>query len=270
MDALDQAEGNGLPPSRSGRSDERAHAGADPAARRALNELRRPERPTPLSTGTGFDHLNQSWARMKSVLDEQSTVKIVVAVAAVLLVALGAAVLFVRNSSGSDQPPLAADVEATVPSTTSTSLPTLVVAVGGAVRSPGVYRLPVGSRVVDALEAAGGPGSDIDLDRINLAALVADGEHVWLTRTGDPAAAGIGSGSSPSSTGTRVATGPVDLNSATVDQLDDLPGIGPTTAEAIIVRRREVGKFRSVDDLLAVRGIGTAKLDALRSSVVVR
>jgi competence protein ComEA len=144
----------------------------------------------------------------------------------------------------------------------------VVVDVGGAVRQPGVYRLAIGSRVVDALEAAGGPADDIDLDHINLAATVADGQRVWISRRGELPP--IGASTSAGSSGGSANAGPLDLNSATLEQLDALTGVGPATAKAIIDRRTQLGRFRSVDDLLTVKGIGSSKLDSIRSSVVVR
>ena len=135
----------------------------------------------------------------------------------------------------------------------------------GAVVRPGVYKLPAGARVTDAVQAAGGPTPDADLNQLNLAAKVGDGERVYVVRRGEapPAAP---AGGTPGSAG-AVATGPVDLNTATADQLDALPGVGPATAQAILDYRKEHGRFRSVDELLEVRGIGEAKLAALRPKV---
>jgi competence protein ComEA len=138
---------------------------------------------------------------------------------------------------------------------------TVVVHVSGAVGVPGVHELPAGSRVVDALAAAGGATADADVDAINLAAPVRDGERVHVPRPGEvgitPAGAGIDGG----------GDGPIDLNRATVEQLDGLPGIGPSTAAAIVAHRERHGPFASVDDLEAVRGIGPAKLEAIRAEV---
>lgn len=145
----------------------------------------------------------------------------------------------------------------------------LVVHVAGAVLAPGVHELPAGSRVVDAIEAAGGLGPTADGTRINLAAPVSDGERVYVPAVGEaapPPVAGDG-GSTP--TGGSDRTGPVDLNSADEAALDALPGIGPATAAAIIEHREQIGRFTSVDELLDVRGIGEAKLEQLRPLVTV-
>jgi competence protein ComEA len=154
----------------------------------------------------------------------------------------------------------------------------VVVHVVGAVTAPGVQRLPQGARVVDAVDAAGGAGPDADLGRINLAAPLIDGQQVYVLRLGEPVpvppsgpAAGTASGSDGGSddTGAAAGTAPVDINTASAAQLEELPGVGPTTAAAIIDHREQNGPFASVDDLLDVRGIGEAKLDALRDLATV-
>jgi competence protein ComEA len=144
----------------------------------------------------------------------------------------------------------------------SASVSVVVVQAAGAVMQPGLYRLAPGSRVDDLVHAAGGLAPDADPDRVNLAALLTDGEKVYLPRVGEavPVDAPAG-GASPS------APSPIDLNTASIAQLDKLPGIGPATAQAIIDYRSQHGRFRSVDELLKVRGIGPAKLDELRSLV---
>jgi competence protein ComEA len=134
----------------------------------------------------------------------------------------------------------------------------------GAVARPGVYRLPPAARVTDLIDAAGGAAADADLDQLNLAATVADGERIYVPRRGEaPVAPGGGA------TGAATPSGPVDLNRATAEQLDALPGVGPSTAQAILDHRTRTGRFRSVDDLLEVRGIGPAKLEQLRPLVKV-
>ncbi len=189
-------------------------------------------------------------------------------VAVVVLIALLCAVVLVRSSQSANLPVASELGAGSGPSSTTTSAPGVVIDVGGAVRQPGVYRLALGSRVVDALEVAGGPAEDIDLDQINLASTINDGQRVWFTRKGEPPPAGV-VGSSPASGGTDSGV-PLDLNTATLEQLDSLSGIGPATAKAIVDRRKELGRFRSVDDLLTVKGIGPTKLDSIRSDVVVR
>jgi competence protein ComEA len=144
----------------------------------------------------------------------------------------------------------------------------LVVHAAGAVVVPGVHRLPGGSRVQDVLAAAGGPTPDADLDRVNLAAPVVDGERVWIPRMGEEAPP-LAPGGSPAPAAGAPTAGPVDLNTATAEQLDTLPGIGPATAAAIIEHRERNGPFRSVDELLDVPGIGDAKLAQLRDLVSV-
>jgi competence protein ComEA len=146
----------------------------------------------------------------------------------------------------------------------------VVVQAAGAVRQPGVYRLPHGSRVIDLIEASGGAADDADLQALSLAAILSDGQRVRVPRTGEELPASELGGGSPAATGSSgVAVGPVDLNAAGIDELDRLPGVGPATAQAIVAHRDEHGPFASVDDLLAVRGIGDARLEALRELVTV-
>jgi competence protein ComEA len=153
----------------------------------------------------------------------------------------------------------------------------LVVHVAGAVSAPGVVRLSAASRVVDAVTAAGGLRADADPDRVNLAAPLVDGQRVVVPVIGQPPPAeippsspvGAVGGSTGAAGAAGAAAGPVDLNTATAEQLDTLPGVGPATAGAIIDHRGSSGPFDSVEDLLDVRGIGEAKLEALRDLVSV-
>ena len=134
----------------------------------------------------------------------------------------------------------------------------------GAVRTPGVVELDSGARVRDALAAAGGPADDADVDRLNLAAPVTDGERVAVPRRGEPdpvpvAGDATANGGAPS--------GPLDLNTATATDLETLPGIGPTLAEAIVRQREKMGRFQSVDDLKQVRGIGEGRFADIKELV---
>ena len=160
---------------------------------------------------------------------------------------------------------------ASATSTTAPAAPELVVHAAGAVVAPGVVHLPAGARVADLLAAAGGPSADADLDRVNLAAPLADGQRVWFPRLGEvapPPVPGEG-GPAPPDGGSAATAGPLDLNAATAEQLEALPGVGPTIAAAIVEHRERNGPFASVDDLLDVPGIGDAKLAQLRDLVVV-
>jgi competence protein ComEA len=152
----------------------------------------------------------------------------------------------------------------TAPATTAAPL---VVHVVGAVGAPGVRQLPAGSRVVDAVEAAGGPLDGADLSRLNLAAPLADGSQIRVPLVGEEVAGPLVSGPPPVTGGG--APGPVPLNTATAAELEALPGIGPATAAAIVAWREANGPFVAVDQLIEVRGIGPAKLEAVRDLVVV-
>ena len=142
----------------------------------------------------------------------------------------------------------------------------VVVDVVGAVRRPGLYRLDQGSRIADAVSRAGGATPKAELAQVNLAAPLADGEQVVIPKRGAPGAALPGAAGSASSTGTPTA--PVQLSTATLEQLDSLPGVGPATAQKILDYRTKHGAFSSVDELDAVPGIGPKRLEQLRDLVV--
>jgi competence protein ComEA len=145
----------------------------------------------------------------------------------------------------------------------------VIVHVAGAVRRPGVVSLPAGSRVVDAIDAAGGSASDADLDRLNLASVLADGQRIFVARVGDPPTAGVIAGTATPGVDPSNGGGLIDLNLATVADLETLPGIGPTLAAAIIAERDRRGGFTSVDDLRSVRGIGESRFAQIRDLVTV-
>jgi competence protein ComEA len=135
----------------------------------------------------------------------------------------------------------------------------LFVDVVGAVRRPGLYRLAGGARVADAVRRAGGPTPKAELELVNLAAPVADGEQIVVPRRGAGGVTAAG--------GAADVQGPVHLNSATIEQLDELPGVGPVTAQKILDYRQDHGAFSSVDELDAIPGIGPARLEQLRDLV---
>jgi len=137
----------------------------------------------------------------------------------------------------------------------------------GRVRRPGVYRLPSGARVTDAVTAAGGMLAGVDPATVNLARKLSDGEQLVIGR---PAAAAP-TGTGPAGTGSTTTdpSGPVDLNSATVAQLDALPGVGPVLAQRIVDWRTQHGRFDSVAQLRSVSGIGDAKFADLAPLVTV-
>lgn len=139
----------------------------------------------------------------------------------------------------------------------------LVVDVAGKVRRPGIVELPPGSRVVDALEAAGGPRAGVALTSLNLARPLVDGEQILV---GVPAPQAVGAAAAP---GTGTAGPLVNLNTADLTTLETLPGVGPVTAQAIVDWRTEHGGFTAVEELLEVDGIGDATLADLVPHVTV-
>ena len=160
-------------------------------------------------------------------------------------------------------------IAATVAPTTTAEL---VVHVTGAVDAPGVYRVRAGSRVGDAIAAAGGAAPGAAADALNLAALVRDGDRIDVPAAGQltsPPFTTLAPGVVHAVVGSEPSPGPVDLNRATAAELEALPGIGPATAAAILTYRAEHGAFGAVDELEDVPGIGPAKLAALHGLVAV-
>jgi competence protein ComEA len=181
----------------------------------------------------------------------------------VLLLAGGAVLVLVGRflpSSSGPAPDLAPVVSVGMggpPALAEATHGPVVVHVVGAVRHPGVYRLAAGSRARDAVRHAGGAGPRADLASVNLAALLADGEQVWVPLRALPGAAAAAPGA-------KAPDAIVHLNGATADDLDSLDGIGPALAERIVAYRVAHGGFRSVDELDEVSGIGPVRLEALR------
>jgi competence protein ComEA len=172
---------------------------------------------------------------------------LVLAAAALALLAVAGRTL-AGAGAAAEQPPPALIAEQPA------AAATLVVHVAGAVHEPGLYRLPEGKRVADAVARAGGATAPADTAAINLAAPLADGMQV-LVPSRVAGAAG------------KTAPGRVSLNAATVADLDELPGVGPVTAQKIVDYRLAHGGFRSVDDLDAIPGIGPARIEQLRELV---
>ncbi len=153
--------------------------------------------------------------------------------------------------------------ETASPSTSSAAMPAeagLYVHVAGAVREPGLYRLDAGDRVADAIARAGGFTDDAQRDGVNLARPVADGEQIVVPVVGAETVA-------PAPGGGGSTGGALDLNTATREQLDELPRIGPAMADRILAWREANGRFTSVDDLLSVPGIGEKMLAGIRDLV---
>jgi competence protein ComEA len=181
----------------------------------------------------------------------------------VIVVLGGRALLQDRGSPGTSAPAHAAPpADGADPIGAAPPPGRLVVDVTGAVHRPGVYRLPAGARVQEALRRAGGATRKADSAAVNLAAKVADGQQILVPERA-PANAAV-----PANPGAGTApAGPVSLNSATAEQLDQLDGVGPATAAKIIAWRTANGGFSSIDDLAQVAGIGPKKLEALRPQV---
>lgn len=179
----------------------------------------------------------------------------------------GAAGLAVRGDGGGDDPPAADSgrLELVEDAGRRSGEPVLHVHVAGAVRRPGLYRLRAGSRVADALRRAGDAKRAADLDRINLAATLSDGQQVLVPRRGEPptAIADAGSGADPGE-----SAAPISLASATAAELETIDGIGPVTAEKILTFRDSEGGIESVEELDAIPGIGPATMQTLRQALV--
>lgn len=173
-------------------------------------------------------------------------------------------VLLVRHmGAGGSAAPVVRPLQAPTRPTRAAAAKLLVIDVAGAVRRPGLYRLRAGSRIDDAIAAAGGVTAKAQLDAVNLAAPIADGEQVVVPgrgAVGAPSANPPAAGSSP--------TAPLDLNTATLEQLEALPGIGPVTAQKILDYRQAHGAFHAIAELEGVPGIGPAHMAQLKGLVI--
>lgn len=197
-------------------------------------------------------------ARLEEIVGRRIDTGIVVVLVATLVV--GGLLVWGRKPAAAIAPPATATAPA-VSVGASPPATEVYVHVAGAVRKPGLYALPSGGRVADAIEVAGGATQRADLDLLNLAAPLADGMKIEVpTRATAAATAAV-----PATPTTAPAA--VSLNSADVQELETIPGVGPVTASAIVAYRDETGPFTSVEQLMEVSGIGPATLESIRPYV---
>jgi competence protein ComEA len=197
-----------------------------------------------------------------SIAISRSTALVAVCVALALLALVGQR--FAQAGAAREPDPATAPLEPIASS--APARPVLVVHVVGEVRRPGLYRLRDGARIADAVRRAGGARRRADLAALNLAAPLVDGVQVLVPARVEGAAATAPRGGTAGESG--VPAGPVSLSSATIEELDELPGVGPITAQKIVDYRAEHGPFGSVDDLDAVPGIGPTRIEQLRDLVM--
>jgi competence protein ComEA len=181
---------------------------------------------------------------------------IVYAAVAIALLLVGARAIRVDGGSGAAEAGVAAASGGGDDFSVESGGGDIVVDVAGAVRRPGVYRMPAGARVVDAVKRAGGAASGAVLEAINRAARLTDGQQV-VVPSAEAAAAAVG--------GEAAASGPIGLGGATVEQLETIDGIGPVTAQKIVEYRDQHGGLASVEQLDDVSGIGPATMESLRA-----
>ncbi|GAA2063314.1 ComEA family DNA-binding protein [Leifsonia soli] len=211
--------------------------------------------------------------------DDRRSVRVRVGVGAAVALAIVAAVVAVLVSATAQQgssvdlgTPVPSSAGATNAAATATAAGRLLLHVTGAVRDPGIVDLPAGSRVLDAVAAAGGAADGADIAALNLARPVADGEQLVVPRVGDPPpAGGAGAGGVASGSGSAgsASGAPLNLNTATPAELETLPRIGPALAQRIVDWRAANGRFGAVSDLMKVSGIGQKLFDGLKDRVVV-
>ena len=198
-------------------------------------------------------------ARLEELVGRRIDTGMVVALVAALVV--GGLLVWGRKPAAAIAPPATAPAPAASVGASPTATE-VYVHVAGAVRRPGLYALPSGGRVADAIEVAGGATQRADLDLLNLAAPLADGMKIEVpTRSATPATAPA------PAVPTSAAPPAVSLNSADVQELETIPGVGPVTASAIVAHRDEAGPFTSIEQLMDVSGIGPATLESIRPYV---
>ncbi len=203
--------------------------------------------------------VSTSWRdRVEELIGGRREVWVIAAV--VVAAVIGSLLIWVRGAPAAVAPPA---TSTTMAPTSAPSLPptfVIYVHVAGAVRKPGLYEFPTGTRVATAIETAGGPTRRTDLDGVNLAEVLTDGMKLEVPERGEAIAT--------SSAAPAAATpGLVSLNTADQTTLETIPGVGPVTAAAIIQHRTEIGSFTALEQLLDVSGIGPATLESLRPYV---
>lgn len=209
--------------------------------------------------------VSASWRdRVEELIGRRREVWVVAAV--VVVAVIGSLVIWMRGAPASVAPPATAPPAATPAATPAPTGPApqdvsvIYVHVAGAVRKPGLYEFPAGTRVATAIETAGGPVRGADLDAVNLAEVLVDGMKLDVPERGEAVA--------PQPAAAPAATpGLVSLNTADQSLLETIPGVGPVTATAIIQHRTEIGSFTALEQLLDVTGIGPATLESLRPYV---
>ena len=155
------------------------------------------------------------------------------------------------------------------PQVVQNNLPAILVHVAGCVKNPSVYNMPPGSRIVDAIHVAGGPTADANLDAINLAERLKDGEQILVpSKRNNPLITAAPVATTPAGTTPTIQSSEiVNINTAGMAELDRLPGVGPVTAQNIIDYRTQIGRFTSVEQVEDVKGIGPKKLEKMRPYV---
>lgn len=203
---------------------------------------------------------------------------IIVAVAVIVVFAVVGLIIFTALKQSPDSggkaagaaepgPPVASEVGSEVGSTANSPASEVTVHVAGEVKNPGVMTLPAGSRVTDAVQAAGGMTHNADPSALNLAQPLNDGEQIKVPKVGEPSTQqDTGPNASESTSQTN---GKINVNTASEKELQELPGVGPATSEAIIKHREENGRFESIEQLEDVPGIGPAILERLTPLVTV-
>ncbi len=190
------------------------------------------------------------------------------ALIALAVVATGLVAAYVQRPSASAPPVV---VYQPTPRATPSPPPMtlIVVHVSGAVASPGIYQLPIGSRIDDAIKLAGGALSDADLNRLNLAARVADGQQVVVPLRQAQASPAPVAGAEPAGAASPSAPRRVNLNTASIPELDGLPGVGPVTAQRIVAYREQHGSFTRIEQLREAKLVNAATFEKLKDHVTI-